>query len=924
MIALLLIAGLILGGIVGEVGGALGGAALGLALGSYLQLKRRIDELEQELERRPLARWNDEPQIPPRAQPPATPAWTREPEPAQEAAPAPEAEPVITPQGEPEQERASTFIPYPEPVPALQPRYAPSSATGSVPDGALETPWRSTAPNLGDSGPVRWVRDYFMNGNLVVRVGIIVLFFGVAFLLKFAADRHMLPVELRLAGVAAGGAALLIIGWRLRERQRMYALALQGGGVGLLYFTVFAALRLYALLPPTVCFALLVAIAGLSAFLAIGQNSVALAALGATGGFLAPVLASTGQGNHVVLFSYYALLDAGIVAIAWFKAWRTLNLLAFAFTYGIGTGWGVLRYSPENFATTEPFLLLFFVMFLAVAVLFALRRPPKLHDYVDGTLVFGTPVFTMVLQAGLVHGREYALAFSALGFGAVYLAMAALIWRRRGEELRLLAEAFLALGVAFITLAVPLALNGHWTAATWALEGAAIFWVGMRQKRMLAICSGLLLQVGAAVAFVARHDVSSEAQPLVGSVFVGALLISLGGFVVARVLHQHRERLNEEARRLMPVPVYWSLAWWFFAWLHEIHDFVAAEHQWPAFLLLCTATALGCAALSRWNEWRELRSPTLLPLPAMVITAIFMIADGHLLASSGALAWPLAVLAWFWLLRWRGGDSDSFVDTCAHVATGWLLAGLATFEFAWQLEHLRLGDPVWHDVVWGLVPAAVLALLLLVPARQRWPIAAFPQAYLRVVPAGLAIYLAIWLLYACSFDGSAAPLPYLPIANPADIAQGLVLASLLNWLLFLGRERDQGFDEALDAAPWAMVALGFIVLNAALLRALHHLGDVAYEPGAMAGSTLVQAALSIFWGLLSLGTMVFATQRGQRVIWFAGAALLGVVLVKMFLVDLSQVRSVARIVSFIGVGVLMLVIGRYSPLPPAVKAEGVA
>ena len=126
-----------------------------------------------------------------------------------------------------------------------------------------------------------WVRDYFTGGNLVVRIGVIVLFFGVAFLLKFAADRNMLPIELRLAGVALGGAALLVIGWRLRVRLRAYALALQGGGVGLLYLTVFAALRLYDLLPPTVAFALMVVVAALSAFLAIGQNSMALAALGA-------------------------------------------------------------------------------------------------------------------------------------------------------------------------------------------------------------------------------------------------------------------------------------------------------------------------------------------------------------------------------------------------------------------------------------------------------------------------------------------------------------------------------------------------------------------------------------------------------------------------------------------------------------------
>mgnify|MGYP006379157189 FL=1 len=80
----------------------------------------------------------------------------------------------------------------------------------------------------------------------------------------------------------------------------------------------------------------------------------------------------------MALFSFYALLDVGIVIIAWYKAWRPLNVLAFLFTFAIGTFWGVTRYVPEQFASTEPFLILFFLMFVAIAVLFAWRRAPVL------------------------------------------------------------------------------------------------------------------------------------------------------------------------------------------------------------------------------------------------------------------------------------------------------------------------------------------------------------------------------------------------------------------------------------------------------------------------------------------------------------------------------------------------------------------
>ncbi|MDJ0807720.1 MAG: DUF2339 domain-containing protein, partial [Gammaproteobacteria bacterium] len=268
---------------------------------------------------------------------------------------------------------------------------------------------------------LQWIKDYFTGGNLIVRVGIIVLFFGVAFLLKYAADQSLLPIELRLAAAAIGGIVLLIFGWRLRHKRENYALTLQGGAVGVLYLTVFAALRLYALIPPGLAFGLLLMFVCLSALLALLQNSRVLILLATAGGFLAPVLTSTGEGSHVALFSYYLLLNAGILLIAWFKAWRALNLLGFGFTFVIGTLWGYQYYQPEFFATTEPFLVVFFLQYVGIAVLFALRQPPNLKGLVDGSLVFGVPLIAAGLQAALVKDYQYGLAFSALALGGFYI-----------------------------------------------------------------------------------------------------------------------------------------------------------------------------------------------------------------------------------------------------------------------------------------------------------------------------------------------------------------------------------------------------------------------------------------------------------------------------------------------------------------------
>ena len=342
---------------------------------------------------------------------------------------------------------------------------------------------------------------WIVGGNTLARIGVVLLFIGVGFLLKYAVEHVQVPISLRLADIALGGVALLVIGWRLRVGRRAYAMVLQGGGVGVLYLTVFASLRLYELVSPLAAFGLLVSISTLSSWLAVRQDAISLAALAVAGGFLAPILTSSQSGNHVMLFSYYALLNAGILGIAWFKAWRVLNLLGFAFTFLVGTFWGVTRYRPENFATTEPFLILFFLFYVAIAVLYALRRSVEVRDYVDAGLVFGTPLVAAGLQSALVRDIEYGMAFSALAMSALYLILGRFLYTRRRDDIRLLVESFLALGVVFATLAVPLGLDARWTSATWAIEGAAIVWAGVRS--IAASCApSAVAELGAGVAFI--------------------------------------------------------------------------------------------------------------------------------------------------------------------------------------------------------------------------------------------------------------------------------------------------------------------------------------------------------------------------------------------------------------------------------------
>ncbi|KAG1660511.1 hypothetical protein GQR58_022037 [Nymphon striatum] len=375
--------------------------------------------------------------------------------------------------------------------------------------------------------------------------------------------------------------------------EKTYALLLQGAGIGILYLDIFAAFSMYKLIEPTLAFVLLFVVSMLSAALAVLQDSKSLAVLGFSGGFLAPVLASSGSNNHISLFSYYAVLNVAIVAIAWFKAWRPLNLLGFAFTFIIGTVWGVLRYDDSKFATTEPFLIIFFLFYVLIAVLFALRQPPKLRGYVDGTLLFGVPLAASALQYSLVKDFEYGVSISSFAMGLFYIVLSWFVWKRKGDGLKLLSEAFLALGVIFASMAIPFALAPTQTAAAWALEGAGLLWLGSRQNRLSVRAFGLILQFGAGLIFLARFNYIADLKPFMNGHFISTMMMAVAGIISARLLIKEFEGRRVWEKGISPIVLGWGLLWLFGGFVFQLLEHYDFKWMTSNLLILSALISLG-------------------------------------------------------------------------------------------------------------------------------------------------------------------------------------------------------------------------------------------------------------------------------------------------------------------------------------------
>ena len=810
-----------------------------------------------------------------------------------------------------------------EPTPAAPPPAAelvPLKATESTPDVIVHKriPEPDPEPGMGEH-TIEVAKRWLTTGNVPVNVGVIISFFGVAFLLKYAVENELfsIPMSVRYPGVAGFAAALLAFGWRKRDENRVFALSIQGGGIGVLFLTVFAALRLHGLLSPGIAFSLLILITAAAGVLAIKQESRAFAILGTTGGFLAPLLVSTGSGNHVGLFSYYLILNCAILGVAWYRPWRELNIIGFGFTFGVGTIWGYQYYVPELFATTEPFLLLYFLFYTIIAVLFAFRQRPELRGYVDGTLLFGTPTIAFALQSQLLNDTEYGLAISAAVVSLFYAATAVWLRRTQQENFTLMTQAFIALAVAFGTIAIPLALDDRWTAIAWALEGAALVWIGVQQKTTLAKMSGTALAFAGGSEFLSYGWVNDLGMPVLNGNYVGGVLIALTSLYSAHGLS--KDERGREWQKPVSIGLFvWGLLFWFGAGSAEIADRVTGNQQLHWLLLFASVSLAAMAYAGKRFQWIAYSRVSLTLLPALSVGALaYFVVFGHFLKGLGAFGWLVAVVAHVWILHaYQGAKTRE--ESVAH---GWgaiFFTGLTGLEVWWQLERFVTND-VWSGGAGLLILAAGAFALLFERWTRPWPFSKHFDAYFVAGLLLVVFYVALVVGVSVTRPGDPAPVPYIPILNPFDILS-LAAVALMAYGIRLGQAHDRwGIDKDSRSPQLVLGATALLLSTISVVRIVHHMTGVAWHSSSLFDSVAVQSSLSIYWAILGLGSMVLGARWVRRSVWMLGAALMGVVVLKLFVIDLGNTGTVARIISFLGVGVMLLVVGYFSPVPPKLQ-----
>ena len=368
------------------------------------------------------------------------------------------------------------------------------------------------APHRGAAG-----LEQRIGTRWVLIAGIITVIFAVAFFLKYAYDNEWIGPLGRVVVAAIAGLLALAVGEVTRRRgYDVVAKGVTAMGFAILYATVFAAHRWYALIDSGPAFAMAIGITAAAMLYAVVVDEVVVAVLSLVGGYVTPVVLSAGENLPNPLFSYVLIVSAGAMLCAYWRKWGIVNIIAFLGTYLLYTGWFERFYRPamgvappvEPLGAAAFWLTVFFFVYLVLPVLHTLVQ--RVHSQVqDIVLVLANAaVVFYYLWTMLSDHHETSLALASLGMGAAHLGLMGLVFVRCRADGNL-RNALLLAGLAFITLAVPIYFEVYTIVMLWAVEALVLAAAGLRYRNeLIQIAAGtaLALALGELVADLPMHD----------------------------------------------------------------------------------------------------------------------------------------------------------------------------------------------------------------------------------------------------------------------------------------------------------------------------------------------------------------------------------------------------------------------------------
>ncbi|MBX7125281.1 MAG: DUF2339 domain-containing protein [Cyclobacteriaceae bacterium] len=328
--------------------------------------------------------------------------------------------------------------------------------------------------------PTRRPLEEFLGTNVLNKIGIAVLIVGIGIGIRYAIDHSLISPLTRIILGYLAGFTLTGIAWRMKPRYEKFSAVLIAGGMATLYFVSFTAYAMYQLLPQIPTFVLMVAFTVMTVYIAMLYGLEVIAVIGMVGAYAVPFLLSDGSGKIVVLLTYISVINLGILALSYRRRWNILLYFSFGLTWLILYSWFITCGDGHEWLSLT-FSTVFYVTFYLMLVLRKLGGVER-NDSADTALLMINSVFcyTLGYQALDIDYTRWQGLYTLLS-ALPHVAVALALNRQKAQHE---GTVWIAMGMAltFLTLAIPVQLDGRWVTDMWLMEAVILVWVSRRQR----------------------------------------------------------------------------------------------------------------------------------------------------------------------------------------------------------------------------------------------------------------------------------------------------------------------------------------------------------------------------------------------------------------------------------------------------------
>jgi hypothetical protein len=708
-------------------------------------------------------------------------------------------------------------------------------------------------------------------------VGIGLLLFGVAFFFKYSIEQGWInPLVRHLFGIAIGS-TLLVLGWRLYDKRRPFARVLLGGAIGTFYITCFSAFQLFQLISHPVAFGCMLAIAGTAYFVALRQDDAIFSLIGTAGALGTPFLLYTGSGNLPGLVAYTCLVLAGATAVYFFKGWRLLlwlSALGGWIVLSVGIDGGELSHlrgaDTDRWAMQAGLVFAWLIFWLTPLIrkIICLNNSGRWRAEMLGIgddsltaearvvldrhiylLAIGSPLLGLMLSINSWYGINYDI-FGWAAFGAAALYWLVARFMPDVSDLKNLRYTHVAIGALLFTIGLCLILDGDTLLFTLAGEAALLHLIARRLDDPKVSVGGHILSSIVALWLLFRLTDMDGDQP---------------------------SMLNAQALTDM-----WVLAMMFASAYTVRH-----REEMRAYLF---AGAVGLALLFH----RELSDDLLFLVVTIEAAAFYLLSrklKDRIINGFTYLGFSMLGLWIMSRLLTLPATGTAFINYQAGAELALIITGLVIAQYARSTEEgegyflasfAALAGLSWRELDGNQLLLALTAETLVLHWLAWRKSSRLITAGAQTMIFGLGIWLADRLLQGRMAE--------LAVFNFTALCDLMLIGTMVGCCYLLSQSKEK-----------------------LIYRLAAHVAILAWFYRELLPLDNGQGFISTAWGIYGIGMLIAGLRFNIARLRFVGLITMGLVVAKLFLVDLARLETIWRVLLFMGFGVVFLLLSYFFP-----------